>query len=52
MVSLVAYAVKAMKAYGTDLDTDLVVGVSIPVVAIFVALGVRHIRKMVTRGRV
>jgi uncharacterized membrane-anchored protein len=52
VVGLVAYAVKGLKAYGAELDTDLAVGISIPVVAILVALGVRHIRKMVTRGRV
>jgi len=52
VVGLVAYAIKGLKAYGADVDTDLVVGASIPVVAVLVALGVRHIRKMVTRGRV
>lgn len=46
-VGLVGYAAKAIKALGLKIDPDLAMGASIPVVALIVALGVRHIRKMV-----
>ncbi|MEK7231244.1 MAG: DUF3422 family protein, partial [Pseudomonadota bacterium] len=41
---------KAAKSLGLTVDPDLAVGVSIPVVAVLVALGVRHIRRTVTRA--
>jgi len=47
---LIGYAAKAAKSLGLNIDTDLAVGVSIPVVAVLVALGVRRIRKSVTRA--
>ncbi|MBI2226413.1 MAG: DUF3422 domain-containing protein [Betaproteobacteria bacterium] len=49
-VGLIGYLAKAAKSLGLHVDPDLVVGVSIPVVAVLVALGVRHIRKTVTRA--
>ncbi|MDO8533614.1 MAG: DUF3422 domain-containing protein [Xanthobacteraceae bacterium] len=49
-VGLVSYVVKAAKSLGLHVDHDLAVGVSIPVVAVLVALGVRHIRKTVMRA--
>lgn len=48
IVGLVGYGAKALKAAGLNVNTDLVTGASIPVVAIAIALGVRHIRQMVT----
>jgi uncharacterized membrane-anchored protein len=49
VVGLVGYGAKALKAAGVRIDPDLAMGISIPVVAILVALGVRKIRRMVTR---
>ncbi|MEK7876827.1 MAG: DUF3422 domain-containing protein [Pseudomonadota bacterium] len=49
-VGLIGYLAKAAKSLGLHIDSDLAVGVSIPVVAVLVALGVRHIRKTVTRA--
>lgn len=46
--SLVGYLAKTLKALGVPLDPNLVMGVSIPIIAIFAALGVRHIREAVT----
>ncbi len=48
-VGLIGYLAKAAKSLGLHVDPDLAVGVSIPVVAVLVALGVRYIRKTVTR---
>ncbi len=50
VVGLVGYIAKAAQSLGLHVDHDLAVGVSIPVVAVLVALGVRHIRKTVTRA--
>lgn len=49
-VGLIGYLAKAAKSLGVHLDPDIVTGVSIPIVAVLVALGVRHIRKTVTRA--
>ena len=49
-MSLVGYAAKGLKSVGIGVSPDLVIGASIPIVAILVALGVRQIRKSVTRG--
>lgn len=46
-VSLIGYAAKAGKSFGLPITPDMVVGISIPVVIVVIALGVRHIRKMV-----
>lgn len=47
---LVGYLAKGFLAAGLKVDPDLAVAVSIPVIALLVALGVRHIRKSVRRG--
>lgn len=48
-VGLVGYAAKATRELGAELNPELVMGASIPVVAVIVALGVRHVRRMVRR---
>lgn len=50
IVGLVGYAAKGVKAAGVHIDPELTMGVSIPIVAIVVALGVRKIRRAVTRS--
>jgi uncharacterized membrane-anchored protein len=50
VASLVGYLAKSMKAGGVPLNPDLVVGISIPVVALLVAFGVRSIRKRIARA--
>lgn len=50
IVGLVGYAAKGLDAAGVNLDADLAMGLSIPLVAIIVALGVRKIRRAVTRA--
>lgn len=49
LVGLVAYAGKALKAAGLGVDPDLAAGLSIPVVAVMVAYGVRRIRRTLSR---
>jgi len=49
-VGLIGYLAKAAKSLGLHVDPDLAMGLSIPIVAVLVALGVRHIRKAVTRA--
>lgn len=48
VVGLVGYAARGLAALGWHVDHDLAVGVSIPVVAVIVALGVARIRHHVT----
>jgi uncharacterized membrane-anchored protein len=48
VVGLVGYGAKSLKAAGVALNADLVTGLSIPLVAVAVALGVHHIRRRVT----
>ena len=48
VVGLVGYGAKALKAAGVAINTDLATGLSIPLVALAIALGVRHVRRMVT----
>ena len=50
VVGLVGYAAKAVRAAGRDINPDVVVGISIPVVAIAVALGLRKFRRMLPSG--
>jgi uncharacterized membrane-anchored protein len=50
VTGLVAYAAKALKGAGWRFDVDIVVGASIPVVAVLLALGVRRIRRRIERG--
>jgi uncharacterized membrane-anchored protein len=47
VVGLVGYGAKALKSVGVAVNADLVMGASIPVVAVAVALGVRQVRRMV-----
>ena len=47
IVGLFGYLAKAVKAAGLPLNPDIATGVSIPIVIVAVALGVRHIRKMI-----
>lgn len=49
VVGLIGYAAKGLKAVGVGVNPDLVMGLSIPVVALAAALGVRQIRRMVSR---
>ena len=50
VVGLVNYLAKGVKAAGAAVNVELITGLSIPIVAIVIALGVRKIRKMVTKG--
>lgn len=45
MVGLVGYAAKGVKVAGIHVEPELVTGIAIPVVAGFVALGLRRMRK-------
>jgi uncharacterized membrane-anchored protein len=50
VVGLVGYAAKALESVGVGLRPEVVMGVSIPIVAVAIALGVRKIRKTVARA--
>ncbi len=50
VVGLVGYAAKGLKAIGWPLDPELVMAFSIPLVALAALLGIRHLRKVVTRS--
>ena len=47
VVGLVAYCAKGLSAAGLSLKTDVVTALSIPLVALFVAVGLRHVRAMI-----
>ena len=49
VVGLVGYAAKGAKSAGLHIDPELAMGVSVPIVALLAALGLRGIRRMVTR---
>lgn len=51
IVGLVSYLVKGLKAGGISMNTELVTALSIPIVLLAVALGVRKIREVVTGSR-
>ncbi len=51
VVGLVGYAAKGLQSAGIDLNTDVVVGLSIPFVALFIALGVKRVRRMIDEFR-
>jgi len=51
IVGLVGYIVKALKAAGLPLNSDLVVGASIPFVLAGVWLGVRRVKKKLIRNQ-
>jgi uncharacterized membrane-anchored protein len=46
----VGYAAKGAKALGWNVDVELAMALSIPLVALAALLGVRHVRKVVTRA--
>jgi uncharacterized membrane-anchored protein len=48
VVGLVAYLAKGLKGMGLPLNPDIATAIAIPVVAVFVALGVRRIRKLIS----
>jgi uncharacterized membrane-anchored protein len=50
IVGLVSYLAKGTKAAGIGINAELVTAFSIPVVLVMVALGVRKIRQLVTKG--
>jgi uncharacterized membrane-anchored protein len=50
VVGLVGYAAKGLKSVGLAVDADLAMGISIPIVALLAALGVRQIRRSVMRA--
>ncbi|ABA57894.1 conserved hypothetical protein [Nitrosococcus oceani ATCC 19707] len=50
VVGLVGYLARAAEAAGLPINPDLTIGISIPVVALSVALSVRKIRRMVSRN--
>ena len=50
VVGLVGYAAKGLASAGVPLHVELVMALSIPVVAVAAVLGVRHVRKVVTRA--
>lgn len=51
VAGIIGYAAKGLKAAGIPLNTDFATGISIPVVAIIVALGLRSMRKRVSQTR-
>ena len=48
-VSLIGYLAKAGKTLGLTLDPDLAMAIAVPLVALLAALGVRYIRREVSR---
>jgi len=50
VVGLVGYAAKGLASAGVPLHVEVVMALSIPVVAAVAVLGVRHVRKVVTRA--
>jgi uncharacterized membrane-anchored protein len=50
-VSLIGYLAKAGKEMGWPIEPELVVGISIPVVAIILTAGVRYMRKSIAKGQ-
>lgn len=48
-VGLVGYGAKGLKAFGLHVEPDMAIGVAIPLVALGVALGIRQIRRSVTK---
>lgn len=50
-VSLISYLAKAGKEMGWPITPELVVGASIPIVAITLTVGVRYMRKVIAKGQ-
>ncbi len=51
VVGIIAYFAKGLAAGGMALKPDVVTAISIPVVALLVALGVRRVRRIVSSGQ-
>ena len=47
VVGLVGYGAKALKAIGLSVDPNLAMGAALPVVILFAAFGIRHIRRRI-----
>jgi uncharacterized membrane-anchored protein len=47
VVGLVGFVAKGLKSAGFDINPDLAMGISVPIIILLVALGVRKIRQMV-----
>jgi len=45
LAGLISYAGKALKAAGLHIDTDLTTGISVPVLALVVWLGLKRLHK-------
>ncbi len=53
VVGIFGYAFKGVKAAGYNINTDLWTGISIPVVAVMVAFGLKQVRRLLSgRGKV
>jgi uncharacterized membrane-anchored protein len=50
-IGLLSYLAKAAKSAGFDFDTDIAIGIAIPVVAILAGLGLRRMHKNVKRDK-
>jgi uncharacterized membrane-anchored protein len=50
VVGLLGYAGKGLKAFGWPVNVELAMALSIPLVALATMLGVRHVRRVVTRA--
>lgn len=50
-IGLLSYLAKAVKSAGVHIDTDLALGLAIPVVAVLVGLGLRRMHKHVKRDK-
>jgi uncharacterized membrane-anchored protein len=51
VVGLVGYAAKGLNAAGVGIDPDVAQGVSVPVILLLVAFGIRRIKDIVVRKR-
>jgi uncharacterized membrane-anchored protein len=49
LAGLISYGGKAAKASGLSVNPDLLTGIAVPVVALIVWLGIRRMKKKVTR---
>jgi uncharacterized membrane-anchored protein len=49
LAGLISYGGKAAKASGLHIDPDLLTGIAVPVVALFVWFGIRRLQKKVKR---
>jgi uncharacterized membrane-anchored protein len=45
LAGLVGYAAKALKSGGYSIDPDIATGVAIPLVAVLAAVGIRYVRR-------